>query len=75
MAKNIPLGELSGSAATERLQFVLEQQHWEAAKQTTVMVKLTWAMLALTVVTGLATIRPGGARRLGTDALTRITIS
>jgi hypothetical protein len=57
MAKSsIPLGEWSGSDATNKLRAVIEKQHQEAAKQTTVMVRLTWAMFALTFVTVLATI-------------------
>jgi hypothetical protein len=55
MAKNIQLGEY-GSDATERLRAVIEQQHKETAEQTTVMVRLTRMMLALTIVTGLLTI-------------------
>jgi hypothetical protein len=54
--RGVPLGEWSGSDATERLRAVIEKQHQEAAKQTTVMVRLTWAMFALTFVTVLATI-------------------
>jgi hypothetical protein len=39
MAKSsIPLGEWSGSDATNKLRAVIEKQHQEAAKQTTVMV-------------------------------------
>jgi uncharacterized membrane protein len=53
--RGVPLGEWSGSDATERLRAVVEQQHKETAKQTRVMVRLTWAMFALTFVTVLAT--------------------
>jgi len=54
--RGVPLGEWSGSDATERLRSVIEKQHQEAAKQTTVIVRLTWAMFALTFVTVLATV-------------------
>jgi hypothetical protein len=56
MAKNITAGEWSGSDATDRLREVLEQQHKETAKQTTVMLWLTVAMFVLAFVTTLATI-------------------
>ena len=58
MAKTsgIPVREWSGSAATDKLRDAIERQHKETTKQTTVMVRLTWAIFAFTVVTVLATI-------------------
>jgi hypothetical protein len=54
--RGVPLGEWSGSDATNRLRAVIEKQHEETVKQTTRMVLLTWAMFALTFVMVLATI-------------------
>jgi uncharacterized membrane protein len=56
MAHNVSIEEWSGSGATKQLRAVLEKQHRETARQTRVMVRLTWAMFALTFVTVLATI-------------------
>ena len=45
-----------GSDAMNRLQAVIEKQHQQTAKQTSVMICLTVVMLALTVATAVATI-------------------
>jgi predicted nucleic acid-binding Zn ribbon protein len=57
MAKGgIPLGELSGSTATDRLREVIEKNQKAADRQTATMIRLTWVMTALTVVTTILTI-------------------
>jgi hypothetical protein len=50
MAKNIPMGEWSGSDATDQLRAVIEKHQEETARQTTKMVRLTWWMTFLTIV-------------------------
>lgn len=47
---NIPLGEWSGSDATDRLRDTIVALDQSSAKQTRTMVRLTWAIAALTVV-------------------------
>ncbi len=57
MAKGgIPLGEWSGSDATDRLRAVIEKQHEQTARQSKVMVWLTVMMFVLAVVTTAATL-------------------
>lgn len=49
MAKTgIPLGEWSGSAATDRLREAVVGYSEVTAKQTRQLVRLTWALVALT---------------------------
>ena len=52
----IPIGEWSGSDATDRLRAVIERQHEQTARQTKVMVWLTVAMFFLALVTTAATV-------------------
>ncbi len=46
----IPLGVWSGSDATDRLRESIEQASAESARQTRMMLRLTWAIAALTAV-------------------------
>ena len=51
MAKGgIPLEEFSGAAATNALREAIERFQEENGRHTQTMVRLTWAMTALTVV-------------------------
>lgn len=47
---NIPLGQWSGSDATDRLRATIEALNKQAEKQNRTMVRLTWAILVLTIV-------------------------
>jgi hypothetical protein len=47
----IPLGQFSGSDATDRLRAVIEENQKATKWQTAIMVWLTWVMTALTVIT------------------------
>ncbi len=49
----IPLGQWSGSDATDRLRETIEALNKQAEKQNRTMVRLTWAILALTIVMAL----------------------
>ena len=46
----IPLGEWSGSAATDRLRETIERFNAQAERQTQTMIRLTWALVFLTIV-------------------------
>ncbi len=46
---NIPIGQWSGSDATKELQVTLLHVAEENSKQTRQMVRLTWAIVVLTV--------------------------
>jgi len=46
----IPLGEWSGSAATEALHATIDQYQKESSRQTAKMIRLTWVITGLTVV-------------------------
>jgi hypothetical protein len=56
VTSSIPIGEWSGSDATNRLRVAIEEHQKESARATTTMVRLTRTMLALTIVTTIATI-------------------
>lgn len=47
---NIPLGQWSGSDATNVLRELIKAQHEENAKQANLMLRLTWSIVVLTVV-------------------------
>lgn len=49
MSGGIPLSEWSGSGATERLHETIREFNAVAGKQTATMVRLTWALVLLTV--------------------------
>jgi hypothetical protein len=49
--KGIPMGQWSGSDATDRLQAVIEENQKATERQTRTMIYLTWVMTILTVVT------------------------
>jgi hypothetical protein len=51
MNTGIPLGQWSGSDATDRLRETIEALNKHTEKQNRTMVRLTWAILALTLVT------------------------
>jgi hypothetical protein len=55
MAKGIPIGEWSGSDATDRLRAVIEENQRATDRQTTTMIRLTRVMTALTIVTTVLT--------------------
>jgi preprotein translocase subunit SecG len=56
MAKGgIPIGELSGSDATDRLRAVIEKNQEATERQTAIMLRLTWVMAVLTFVTTILT--------------------
>jgi hypothetical protein len=50
MYTGIPLGEWSGSDATNRLRETIEVSNLQTEKQTRTMLRLTWAILVLTFV-------------------------
>jgi hypothetical protein len=52
----IPLGQWSGSDATDRLRTVIEENQRVTERQTTTMIRLTWVMAALTVITTVLTV-------------------
>jgi hypothetical protein len=54
--KGIPMGQLSGSDATDRLRTVIEENQKVTERQTTTMIQLTWVMAALTVITTVLTV-------------------
>lgn len=45
---NIPLGEWSGSAATEALHETIQEFNDQASAQAQAMIRLTWAIVVLT---------------------------
>jgi hypothetical protein len=47
---NIPLDQYSGSGATDRLRESIERFNTEASRQTTSLVRLTWAIAVLTFI-------------------------
>lgn len=47
---NIPLGQFSGSDATDRLRESIEQHQRATQRQTRTMIALTWAVTIMTVV-------------------------
>ena len=49
-AGGIPLGQLSGSDATNALRESIERFNAKTARQTTWLLRLTWAIAALTLV-------------------------
>jgi hypothetical protein len=51
----IPLDQWSGSAATDRLRTVIEENQKITERQTTTMIRLTWVMAALTVIATILT--------------------
>jgi hypothetical protein len=56
MADNVRLGEMSGSDATNSLHRTIKEFNEASSRQTRVIIRLTWAMLALTVaIFGLTT--------------------
>jgi hypothetical protein len=55
VADNIPLGELSGRDATNRLRAVIEKNQTSTDRQTTTIIRLTWVMAWLTVITAILT--------------------
>ena len=56
MAKGgIPLGQWSGSDATDRLRAVIEENQQATERQTRSMIRLTWVMTFLTAVTTILT--------------------
>lgn len=50
MNRGIPLGQWSGSDATNQLRETIEVSNRKAEKQTQTMVRLTWAIVVLTIV-------------------------
>jgi hypothetical protein len=56
MAKNIPIGEWSGSDAVHELRDTIESFQKESVKQTEIMVRLTRWMMFLTIATVLLTV-------------------
>jgi hypothetical protein len=46
----IPLSEWSGSGATDRLHSAIAEFNETATRQTTQLVRLTWALVILTVL-------------------------
>jgi hypothetical protein len=48
--KGIPIGEWSGSGATDQLRYTIEQFNREAQRQTETMIRLTRWIVALTIV-------------------------
>ncbi len=51
----IPLGQWSGSDATDRLRETLVDLNVSTERQTRTLIRLTWALVALTVVIVLLT--------------------
>jgi hypothetical protein len=51
--RGIPLGEWSGSDATEALRQTIEKYEFETSRQTRTMIRLTWATTLLTIVMAL----------------------
>jgi hypothetical protein len=49
MAGGIPLDQWSGSDATKALHASIEKYQAESSRQTATMIRLTWAIAALTV--------------------------
>jgi hypothetical protein len=49
--KRIPMGQWSGSDATDQLRAVIEEHQQATERQTRWMICLTWVMTILTVVT------------------------
>ena len=54
MPDNVPLNVWNGSIATEQLENTIKAFNAAADKQTKTMVRLSWAMLWLTVVMAVA---------------------
>jgi hypothetical protein len=52
--EGIPLGQWSGSDATKSLKATIRQFNQQSDRQTQTMLRLTWAMLGLTVVMTVA---------------------
>jgi len=50
MPGNIPLGQWSGSDATNALHETIRQYQEQSSKQTKQMLRLTWAIVVLTFV-------------------------
>jgi hypothetical protein len=50
MAGGIPLGQWSGSDATDALRTSIETFQAESSRQTATMIRLTWTIAGLTVV-------------------------
>ncbi len=50
MSGGIPISEISGSAATDALHETIKAFQEASTRQTTMIIRLTWAMLALTLV-------------------------
>jgi len=47
---NLPLGQFSGSDATDRLRQAIDEHQEQTGRQTRTIIRLTWAMTILTVV-------------------------
>lgn len=46
---NIPLDEWSGAGATKALHKAISEYHVASGKQAAIMIRLTWAIIVLTV--------------------------
>jgi hypothetical protein len=53
---NIPLGQWSGSDATDRLRETMIELDKTAKRQTRWLIGLTWALVALTAVIAILTV-------------------